>query len=103
MKIINWYENYISNINQDLKNKNFDLNQNEEKVLIIIEIYKEAKKQNFEKVKELIIKLDCCDIENSDKTRDWNFWETSEDNIENFTSLESITAIFLDNLKNEVW
>ncbi len=37
------------------------------------------------------------------KCRDWDIWNFDEENIEAFNSIEMMSAIFLENLKNELW
>lgn len=98
------YENILNKITCDIKNNVFDFDKNEELIKKIIEIYKESRNKNFEIVKNLISSIE--NIDNNDnniKTRDWNIDNIDEDNIESFNSIEMISGIFLDNLKNNLW
>lgn len=42
-------------------------------------------------------------IDLESKCRDWDIWNFDEENIEAFNSIEMMSAIFLENLKNELW
>lgn len=104
--ILQKYENFIQNLNYQILNWNFDIKKNSKTLEIIIEIYKELKLKNYKKVKNLIYNLW---IEN-DKTkkksnlRDWDFEDnTQEENIEAFNSIEMMSAIFLQNIKEKIW
>lgn len=97
------YENILNKITCDIKNNVFDFDKNEELIKKIIEIYKESRNKNFEIVKDLISSIENIDNDNNIKTRDWNIDNIEEDNIESFNSIEMISGIFLDNLKNNLW
>lgn len=104
--ILQKYENFIQNLNYQILNWNFDIKKNSKTLEIIIEIYKELKLKNYKKVKNLIYNLW---LEN-DKTkkksnlRDWYFEDnTQEENIEAFNSIEMMSAIFLQNIKEKIW
>lgn len=100
-------DNILSDLNKDISRWNFNIQMNEKIVEIIIEIYKSAKEWNIAKVKILIEQLKIIfwvsdfpeDFEDSNDniTRDWNFAEDDEEIA--CSEVESITWIFLNNLK----
>lgn len=100
------YENLIRNINYSIEKWTFDINKNQKVIKRIMEIYKFSKNRDYKKVWEHIEKL----LKNkiyfqdfiSPKTRDWDNIEI-EDNVEAYNSVEVVSAIFLQNLKDKLW
>jgi hypothetical protein len=112
------YESFLQKLNFEIQNWNFDVEKNKDYIEKIIEIYNESKLKNFTKVKELIEWLQNFFLENTNivppcpsaenvwaisTTRSWETNIQDEENIENFNSVEVISAIFLQNLKEELW
>lgn len=104
------YENILSQINSLILNNEFFIKDNEDILQIIIEIYKYSKIKDLQnlnlKIEEFEKKaqeknLYFDNIKNI-KTRDWNIDE-SDENIEAFNSIEMVSWIFLQNIKNELW
>ena len=99
-------EKILSALNKQISKWEFNIEANEKVVEIIINIYKAAKSWNIALVKLLIeqikIIFGISDIpeawEKEKETRDWNFSEDDEDIA--CGDVESITGIFLNNLKS---
>ena len=118
--LVKSYESFLQRLNFEIQNVSFDLEKNKDYIEKIIEIYNESKSKNFAKVKYLIENIEnifslneivppCYSAENvwatfdTPKTRSWETDRVDEENIENFNSVEVISAIFLQNLKEELW
>lgn len=137
------YENLLQTLNTQINNWDFNVEKNKNTLEKIIEIYKELKIKNYEKVKILIHNLEwiewkimlnekkdnlwsispwCpmpspCVVMESDneqskkiskkslsQTRDWDTQiNLEDDNIEAFNSIEMMSAIFLQNIKDKIW
>lgn len=104
MNHIEKYKNLITYLNSKLESWKLDIDKEEKLLKNIIDIYKSKDEEN---IKNIIKEIDYenFDLENEKviKTRDWNITEEDDLDIEDFSSIKSISAIFLDNLKNKVW
>lgn len=100
------YEEFLSELNTKITSWNFSLEENKEKLETIVEVYKALREKDYKKVKTLISNI-WFDEEVSKKEsvcRDWNIeTQIDEENIEAFNSIEMMSAIFLQNIKDQLW
>lgn len=108
--MIKEFEKLLQNIQFSISNWTFKIEENEELLWKIIKIYELSKVKDFESIKDILKDIlkdivltdfDSNDI-SSNKTRDWEI-PVEEDNIEAYNSIEVVSWIFLQNLKDELW
>lgn len=105
------YEDLIQKFNEEILSWNFDFEQNKDILENILDIYKNIKQKKFSEVLSLISKV-CYENQKYDNlkplspspSRAWEIEkQNQEENIEAFNSIEMLTWLFLQNLKENLW
>lgn len=100
------YKKLLIQIQSAIDNWNFSVEKNEKILNKIMRIYKLSRQKKHKEVKKIINEMFSKEINSDDfiKTndRDWEF-PNYEDEIEAYNSIEILSGIFLQNLKDEIW
>lgn len=100
------YQKLLTQIQFSINNWSFSIEKNKEILNKILKIYKLSKQKKHDEIKKIIDEIFSKELDYSEniKTneRDWEF-PSYEDEVEAYNSIEILSGIFLQNLKDEIW